>query len=84
MSEEQGQFDAVIYLKGRPLAVEFDGPQHFLFKSQKPTGPTNFKRRMAKLQGTRLLSIPYWVWDGAIANNSHLETLRSLVMKNLH
>ena len=44
------------------LAVEFDGPLHFL-ASRAPTGATLLKRRHLQLLGHALVSVPYWEWD---------------------
>ena len=44
-----------------PLAVEVDGPHHFLSEgSRRPTGATQLKRRQLRSSGLRLVSLPYW------------------------
>jgi hypothetical protein len=43
-------------------AVEVDGPRHFL-ACRSPTGATVIKRRLVRLLGFSLVSIPFWEWD---------------------
>jgi len=46
----------------KDLAVEIDGPSHFMNCS--PTGATILKRRqLSNLANRPLLSIPYWEWE---------------------
>ena len=56
--------DALATLKdGRRVAVEVDGPSHFLGSSHQPTGATLLKHRQLRYFGWRLESVPYWEWD---------------------
>jgi hypothetical protein len=56
--------DAVVTLKdGREVAVEVDGPSHFLGRSHRPTGSTLLKHRQIRYFEWRLLSVPYWEWE---------------------
>ena len=55
---------------GPLLAVEVDGPSHFLRAGgggararAVPTGATRLKRRLLGALGYRVVSIPYWEWD---------------------
>lgn len=53
--------DALVEVNGKRVAVEFDGPFHFV--GRKPAGRTILKRRqVAKLEGIRVASVPYWEW----------------------
>ena len=53
--------DALVTLKnGKQIAVEVDGPSHFLGGSQQPTGATLLKHRQLRHFGWQLLSVPYW------------------------
>jgi hypothetical protein len=47
------------------VAVEVDGPSHYLAGTQQPTGSTLMKRRHLRQLGWELISVPYWEW-GAI------------------
>ena len=55
--------DVVLSYGGVDVAVEVDGPSHFVGRSRRPTGATQLKRRLLKHSGCRLLSVPYWDWD---------------------
>jgi hypothetical protein len=56
--------DALATLKdGRRVAVEVDGPSHFLGSSHEPTGATLLKRRQLRYFGWHLESVFYWEWD---------------------
>ena len=58
--------DAVVRVDGRDVAVEVDGPSHFV--GHAPTGATTLKRRQLRAAGWPLLAVPYWEWaalDGA-------------------
>ena len=53
--------DVVVRVDGREVAVEVDGPSHFVGHS--PTGATLLKRRQLRAAGWLLLAVPYWEWD---------------------
>ena len=56
--------DALVTLKdGQKVAVEVDGPSHFLGRSEQPNGATLLKRRQLRHFEWRLVSVPYWAWD---------------------
>ena len=56
--------DALVTLNdGRRVAVEVDGPFHFVGRSHEPTGATRLKHRQLRHFGWRLESVPYWEWD---------------------
>ena len=48
---------------GEQIAVEVDGPFHFVGRSHKPNGATQLKHRQLRHFGWRLESVPYWEWD---------------------
>ena len=57
--------DALVTLHdGERVAVEVDGPFHFVGRSQQPTGATRLKHRQLRYFGWRLERIAYWEWDG--------------------
>ena len=56
--------DALVTLKDdSKIAVEVDGPSHFIGQSHQPTGATLLKRRQLRYFGWRLKSLPYWEWN---------------------
>ena len=62
MRTPQGySLDALISHGGREVAVEVDGPTHFVGRT--PTGATALKRRQLRAAGWALLPVPYWEWD---------------------
>ena len=50
------------------VAVEVDGPTHFLLPDgrgvRKSNGPTLLKRRLLAAAGWRVISVPFYEWDG--------------------
>jgi hypothetical protein len=61
---------------GRLLAIEADGPTHFLQPGMRPTGDTLARNRALAARGYIVVSVPYWEWDkvrgDAEAEESHL------------
>jgi hypothetical protein len=45
------------------IAVEVDGPSHFIGGSRAPNGATLLKRRHLELLGYSVVPVPYWEWD---------------------
>ncbi len=55
--------DALMTLEdGKRVAVEVDGPFHFVGRSQQPTGATQLKHRQLRHFGWRLESVHYLEW----------------------
>ena len=52
---------------GKLLAVEVDGPSHFLGRSRVPTGATLLKHRQLRYVGWWLESVRYWEWESSKA-----------------
>ena len=44
------------------IAIEVDGPTHFLYRSSRPSGATRLKRRQLRQSGIRLIPVPYFEW----------------------
>ena len=70
--------DAVVVVEGRDVAVEVDGPSHFVGRTGTPSGSTMLKRRQLRAAGWPLLSVPYWEWNAfgkgnAAAKRAYLE-----------
>ena len=56
--------DALVTLNdGERIAVEVDGPSHFVGRSQQPNGGTLLKHRQLRYFGWRLEDVKYWEWD---------------------
>jgi len=56
--------DALLTLNdGKQIAVEVDGPFHFVGRSHLPNGATVLKHRQLRHFGWRLESVKYWEWD---------------------
>ena len=56
--------DALVTLNdGEQIAVEVDGPSHFVGSSQQPTGARMLKHRQLSYFGWHLQVVPYWEWD---------------------
>ena len=66
--------DAVVSHGGREVAVEVDGPTHFLGRT--PTGTTALKRRQLRAAGWALLPVPYWEWNALDSKAAKQEYLR--------
>ena len=47
------------------IAIEVDGPTRFLLPDgREPNGPTLLKRRLLAAAGWRVISVPFFEWDG--------------------
>ncbi|EJK65091.1 hypothetical protein THAOC_14102, partial [Thalassiosira oceanica] len=57
------RIDALVeFSDGRKVAVEVDGPSHFI--DRRPAGSTILKhRQVAKMDHIKVVSVPYWEWD---------------------
>lgn len=53
---------AVAIAAAAPVAIEVDGPSHFLHASTIPRGETSMKRRHLTWEGVRVAALPYWEW----------------------
>ncbi|EJK67299.1 hypothetical protein THAOC_11691, partial [Thalassiosira oceanica] len=55
--------DALVkFSNGRKVAVEVDGPSHFI--DRRPTGSSTLKhRQVARLDRIEVVSVPYWEWN---------------------
>eukprot|EP00316_Scyphosphaera_apsteinii_P026035 CAMPEP_0119299768 /NCGR_PEP_ID=MMETSP1333-20130426/1802_1 /TAXON_ID=418940 /ORGANISM="Scyphosphaera apsteinii, Strain RCC1455" /LENGTH=124 /DNA_ID=CAMNT_0007301307 /DNA_START=203 /DNA_END=577 /DNA_ORIENTATION=- len=64
--------DLAFCLKHSCIAVEVDGPTHFMLPDSNgehvPTGKTLLKRRLLTSAGWRVVSIPYFEWNACNGN----------------
>ena len=63
--EPQTGYSIDIALRSSCIAIEVDGPSHFLHTrgEHRPNGPTLLKRRLLEAVGWRLISVPFYEWD---------------------
>jgi len=56
------RIDAVVEVNGKQIAVEVDGPSHFIARER--SGRTILKhRQVAALDEMKVVYIPYWEWN---------------------
>ncbi|EJK61605.1 hypothetical protein THAOC_17875 [Thalassiosira oceanica] len=70
------RIDALVkFSDGRKVAIEVDGPSHFIDK--RPAGSTTLKhRQVAMLDRIEVVSVPYWEWDELKNSEMKLHYLR--------
>ena len=54
---------AAVTTSGVKVAIEVEGPQHYVQPDNTLTGPTLFRNRALAARGYAVISIPYWEWD---------------------
>ena len=55
--------DIDTYIKSSNTAIEVDGPSHFTsIRPYRPLGRTILKRKLLKMKGYRVVSIPFYEW----------------------
>ena len=59
---DDGLFRVDCLLAARRVAVEADGPSHYL-TDRAPTGQTRLRRRLLEARGLAVVSVPYFDWD---------------------
>lgn len=77
--------DAIVSCRLRPerrIAVEMDGPTHFVGSGPPdvfPNGSSAFKRRLLARLGWRLVHVPWWEWEalGQPTSDVHVAYLRA-------
>ena len=70
--------DAVVRIASREVAIEVDGPSHFVGRTHAPTGATALKRRQLRAAGWSLVPVPYWQWGALDATGQRELLLREL------
>lgn len=79
--EEQTGYSLDLALRSARLAIEVDGPSHYLrdpSDERVPNGPTLLKRWLLKASGWRVASVPFYEWDalaGPCDQRAYLERL---------
>ena len=63
-AKSERTIDIAVELGGLRLALEVDGPTHFLKEPEHTlNGFTRFRNRMLAAHGWTVLSVPYFFWD---------------------
>ena len=79
--DEQTGYTLDLALRSSLLAVEVDGPSHFIHNpgtqgEQLPTGSTILKRRLLRMAGWCVLSVPFYEWDPLTNPQAQCQYLR--------
>jgi hypothetical protein len=74
---------AAVRADGKRLAIEVDGPQHFILPENRLDGPTECRNRVLKAQGWTVVSIPYFDFQALPKDQpeQQLEYLRQKVQE---
>lgn len=59
----EAEHDIDILLEDLRIAMEVDGPAHFLRNTGHPMGHTVMKRRILEHLGYSVVSVPHYEWD---------------------
>ena len=68
---ECGNFRIDAALPASRIAIDVDGPSHFVRGAEgrpRPNGNTLLRRRLLEASGWRVVSVPYFEWDKARAS----------------
>merc|ERR1712048_442706 len=80
--------DAAMQWEGNWVAIEADGPTHYMVGSAgySPTGATLLKRRQLCAVGWRLVAVPFYKWNdlphSMITRRSYLQKLLVMYASN--
>jgi len=78
--EQQTGYSLDLALRSSRVAIEVDGPSHFLRDSSRgencPNGPTRLKRRLLLAADWHLVSVPFYEWDGLNGREAQREYLK--------
>lgn len=66
--------DVALRVAGFDVAMEVDGPTHFLRPEMRPTGPTKMRDRALATRGWPCLSVPYFEWPAEEAEQARART----------
>ena len=77
--DEQTGYSLDLALRASRVAVEVDGPTHFLLRDARgeyaPTGPSLLKRRQLEAAGWVVINVPFYEWQslGLLEQRGYLE-----------
>ena len=80
--DEQTGYSLDLALRSSLIAVEVDGPSHFLRNpgtqgEHLPNGSTLLKRRLLRMAGWHVVSVPFFEWDPLLNRQAQCQYLRS-------
>ena len=58
-----GLFSIDIAVRAESVALEVDGPSHFVCNTRAPTGRTLARNRLLAARGWRVVALPFFEWD---------------------
>eukprot|EP00747_Dinoflagellata_sp_TGD_P158260 gnl/TRDRNA2_/TRDRNA2_177801_c3_seq1.p1 gnl/TRDRNA2_/TRDRNA2_177801_c3~~gnl/TRDRNA2_/TRDRNA2_177801_c3_seq1.p1 ORF type:complete len:220 (+),score=31.92 gnl/TRDRNA2_/TRDRNA2_177801_c3_seq1:164-823(+) len=78
-TQEGYSIDVRVLWEGKYVAVEVDGPSHFLAGcgGRSPTGATMLKHRQLRALGWQVVVVPYFEWDGLTSAAARYQYLSS-------
>ena len=82
LTESGYRLDVLVEVNGEKIGIEVDGPFHFLGRN--PNGRTILKhRQVTNVDGSPVVSVPYWEWDELEDHNKKQQYLRALLNTSL-
>jgi hypothetical protein len=72
--------DILVKQGGKDIAIEVDGPSHFLYGGRDESGATALKRRQLGLLGYKTVCVPYWEWDGFAGEQEKENYIKGLIL----
>lgn len=74
--DERLQYPVDMAIPNKKIALEVDGPTHFMSNVDKPLGATALKRRLLEKLGWQLLVVPFYEWSIDGSDEDHCEYLQ--------
>ena len=76
---EAADLSPTLSRQNRKVAMEVDGPSHFLAGTREPKGATVMKRRILEALGYHVVSVPYWEWYQLRGDDDKMAYVRRLL-----
>lgn len=74
--------DALVEVNGKQVGIEVDGPFHFAGRG-KPLGKMTLKhRQVLNVAGIRIVSVPYWEWEGCVDKQEYLRSKLNIAQES--
>jgi len=71
---------AAVTAAGVALAIEVDGPSHFVRPGNRLNGPTQYRNRALAAQGYTVISIPHWEWN-RLSNQQQVQYVKNALQQ---